>query len=46
MLDDATDVLLSLAGPEVFLTFTRERGWSQERYAAWATDALSRLFGP
>jgi hypothetical protein len=40
---EATDVLLTLAGPDVFLNFTEERGWTVKRYAAWTTDALCHL---
>ena len=40
---EATDVLLTLAGPDVFLNLTEERGWTVKRYAAWTTDALSLL---
>lgn len=40
---EATDVLLTLAGPEVFLAITEGRGWSVERYVAWTTDLLSSL---
>ncbi len=41
--DEATDVLLSLVGPEMFLVLTEARGWSVERYVAWTTEALARL---
>jgi AcrR family transcriptional regulator len=40
---EATDVLLTLAGPDVFLNLTEERGWTVQRYVAWTTDALSFL---
>lgn len=40
---EATDVLLTLAGSDVFLNFTEDRGWSKERYVTWATDALCSL---
>jgi AcrR family transcriptional regulator len=40
---EATDVLLTLAGSEVFLEFTEGRGWSIERYVRWTTDVLSSL---
>lgn len=44
---EATDVLLTLAGSEVFLAFTADRGWSVPRYVAWTTDALCAvLVGP
>jgi AcrR family transcriptional regulator len=31
---EATDVLLTLAGADVFLNFTEERGWTVKRYVA------------
>lgn len=37
---EATDVLLTLAGPEIFLDFTEGRGWSVERYVVWTTHTL------
>src|SRR5215207_7730800 len=40
---EATDVLLTLAGPDVFLNLTEERGWTVKRYIAWTTDSLSLL---
>lgn len=40
---EATDVLLTLAGSDVFLNFTEARGWTVERYIAWTVDALSVL---
>ena len=40
---EATDVLLTLAGSDVFLNFTGERGWTVKRYIAWTTDALCLL---
>jgi AcrR family transcriptional regulator len=39
-LTEATDVLLTLAGSEVFLDFTEGRGWSVDRYITWTTDTL------
>lgn len=41
---EATDVLLTLVGSEVFLGLTEGRGWSVDRYVAWTTDLLSSLF--
>lgn len=41
--EEATDVLLTLVGTEVFLNFTEDRGWPVERYVAWTTDALCTL---
>jgi AcrR family transcriptional regulator len=40
---EATDVLLTLAGSDVFLSFTEGRGWSLQRYVSWTTDALCTL---
>lgn len=40
---EATDVLLTLAGSDVFLNFTEDRGWSMERYVGWTTDTLCSL---
>lgn len=37
---EATDVLLTLAGSEIFLDFTEGRGWSVERYVAWTAHTL------
>jgi AcrR family transcriptional regulator len=41
--DEATDVLLTLAGPDTYLAFVRDRNWSHDRYVAWAGDALAEL---
>ena len=41
--DEATDVLLSLVGSDLFLVLTEDRGWSAQRYAAWTTAALCWL---
>ncbi len=40
---EATDVLLTLAGPGVFLNFIEGRGWTLQRYVVWTTEALSGL---
>lgn len=40
---EATDVLLTLAGSDTYLNFTGARGWTLQRYVAWATDVLSAL---
>lgn len=40
---EATDVLLTLLGSNVFLDFTEARGWSVDRYVSWATDTLCTL---
>ncbi|HVF05249.1 MAG TPA: helix-turn-helix domain-containing protein [Frankiaceae bacterium] len=41
--DEATDVLLTLVGSEVFLSFTEARGWPVERYVRWTCDALESV---
>jgi AcrR family transcriptional regulator len=41
--DEATDVLLTLVGSDVFLEFTQNRGWTVTRYIAWTTHALCVL---
>lgn len=40
---DATDVLLTLVGSEVFLAFTDGRKWSVGRYVRWSTDSLGAM---
>jgi AcrR family transcriptional regulator len=40
---EATDVLLSLVGSDMFLVFTDDRGWPVERWVAWTTDTLAGL---
>jgi AcrR family transcriptional regulator len=40
---EATDVLLTLAGADVFLNFTEGRGWTLQRYATWTIEALCNL---
>jgi AcrR family transcriptional regulator len=40
--DDATDVTLALLSPETYTLLTVERGWSPDRWRAWARDALLR----
>jgi AcrR family transcriptional regulator len=40
--DDATDVALALLSPETYTLLTIERGWSSDRWRAWARDALLR----
>ena len=44
--DDATDVILALHGPEVFLVLAA-RGWSPQRWADWMAPVLvDALLGP
>jgi AcrR family transcriptional regulator len=40
---DARDVVWTLNAPELYVTLTRKRRWSQRRYEAWARDALIKL---
>ena len=40
-LDEATDVLLTLAGSATFAEFTEGRGWSLDRWADWTTTTLA-----
>lgn len=40
--DEATDIVWTLAGPEVHGLLRRDRGWSQDRYAAWLAETLKR----
>ena len=39
-LDTATDLLLVLAGPQVWLAL-KDNGWTREQYIAWASDAVA-----
>jgi AcrR family transcriptional regulator len=41
--DEATDVLLTLAGPDTYLAFARDRGWSHDQFVTWAGAALTEL---
>lgn len=41
--EEATDILLTLVGPNVFLDLTRERGWNVIRYRQWVADSLALL---
>jgi AcrR family transcriptional regulator len=41
--EQATDILLTLAGPATYLAFTRDREWSHPRFVAWAGAALAEL---
>lgn len=44
--EEATDVLLTLVGANVFLDLTQDRGWDISRYARWAGRALGLLLLP
>lgn len=41
--EDRTETLTYLVAPETYRFFTRERGWSDDRYEAWLGDAIDRL---
>lgn len=41
--DEAADVVWATNSPELYVMFTRERGWSPEQYEQWLGDAWSRL---
>jgi AcrR family transcriptional regulator len=42
----ARDVLLVLTGPQLFVMYTRELGWSTDELAAWiSAAALEQVFG-
>lgn len=40
---EATDVLLTLVGPDVFLNLTEQRHWPIDKYTTWTTDTLCSL---
>jgi AcrR family transcriptional regulator len=42
----ATELLWSMTSPELYLLFTRDRGWSDEQYTEWLMDTLVRLLLP
>lgn len=42
----AGELLWSLTSPELYLLFTRDRGWKDEQYIQWLIDALIRLLLP
>lgn len=41
--EEATDVLLTLAGPSVYLDLVHARGWGADRYMKWTCRTLSEL---
>jgi AcrR family transcriptional regulator len=42
----ARDILLVLTGPQLFVQYTRDLGWSSDELATWITKAvLEQLFG-
>jgi hypothetical protein len=38
--DQAADVLFGLLSPELYLLFTRDRGWTPKRWEQWTYDTL------
>ena len=42
----AAEIVWTLTSPEVYRLLTVDRGWDQERYAAWLVEALRRLLLP
>lgn len=42
--DEVADVVWSMNSAEYFTLLVRERGWDQDRFAAWLADAWCRLF--
>jgi AcrR family transcriptional regulator len=42
----AADTVWTLASPETFLLFTRDLGWSKEKYIQWLADTLARVLLP
>jgi AcrR family transcriptional regulator len=40
---EATDVLLSLFGPALYLTFTRDRAWTHQHFLDWIVEAMRLL---
>lgn len=44
--DAATETVWAIAGPDVYLLLTIDRGWSKERFAQWLGDSLTRLLLP
>lgn len=44
--DDVTDILMTMVGPPMYCTTTRDRSWDDQRYQSWTIDALCRLLLP
>ena len=42
----ATDLVWSVASPEIFNLMTVDRGWSRNHFATWLGDTLTRLLLP
>jgi len=43
---EATEIVWSIASPEVYRLLTVDRGWSKERFSEWLGDTLTRLLLP
>jgi hypothetical protein len=41
-----TDVLWTIAGPDVHRLLRDQRGWTADEYRAWLADTLKRLLLP
>jgi AcrR family transcriptional regulator len=44
--NEAADAMWVLFSPDVFMQFTRDKGWSVERYGAWVLDTIERTLLP
>jgi len=42
----ATEIVWTIAGPDVYRLLTTDRGWSKDRFAQWLGDSLTRLLLP
>jgi hypothetical protein len=42
----ATEIIWSMTSPELYRLVTVDLGWTNEKYASWLTDALTRLLLP
>jgi AcrR family transcriptional regulator len=42
----AAELIWAMTSPELYLLFTRDRGWTDEHYTEWLMDTLIRLLLP
>ena len=42
----AGEIIWALTSQDLYLLFTRDLGWTNERYASWLTETLTRLLLP
>jgi AcrR family transcriptional regulator len=42
----ATEMLWGMTSPELYLLYTRDRGWTDEQYTQWLMETLIRLLLP